>query len=42
MDIEAARQAVTMTVLPLPVAERLRQQARVRSTHYSTRIEGNR
>ncbi len=42
MTIEAARQAVTMTTLPLPVAERLRQQARVRSTHYSTRIEGNR
>ena len=42
MTIEAARQAVTMTTLPLPLAERLRQQARVRSTHYSTRIEGNR
>ncbi len=42
MTIEATRQAVTMTTLPLPIAERLRQQARVRSTHYSTRIEGNR
>jgi len=42
MTIEAARQAVTMTTLPLPVVEHLRQQARVRSTHYSTRIEGNR
>jgi len=42
MTIEAARQTVTMTTLPLPVAERLRQQALVRSTHYSTRIEGNR
>ena len=42
MEIEAARQAVSMTVLPFHVAERLRQQARVRSTHYSTHIEGNR
>jgi len=42
MTIEAARQTVTMTMLPLPVAERLRQRARVSSTHYSTRIEGNR
>ena len=42
MDIESARQIVKLTVLPPRVAERLRQQARVRSTHYSTRIEGNR
>jgi len=42
MDIEAARQTVKLTVLPPAVAEQLRQQARVRSTHYSTRIEGNR
>ena len=42
MDIESARQAVRLTVLPPQVVERLRQQARVRSTHYSTRIEGNR
>ena len=42
MEIEAARQTVTLTVLPPAIAEQLRQQARVRSTHYSTRIEGNR
>jgi Fic family protein len=42
MDIESARQAVKLTMLPPQVVERLRQQARVRSTHYSTRIEGNR
>ena len=42
MDIESARQAVKLTVLPPHVVERLRQAARVRSTHYSTRIEGNR
>jgi len=42
MEIEAARQTVQLTVLPPQVAEQLRQQARVCSTHYSTRIEGNR
>ena len=42
MEIEAARQTVRLTVLPPQVVEQLRQQARVRSTHYSTRIEGNR
>jgi len=42
MEIEAARQTVQLTVLPPQVAERLRQEARIRSTHYSTRIEGNR
>ena len=42
MAIEAARQTVRLTVLPPQVAERLRQDARLRSTHYSTRIEGNR
>jgi len=42
MEIEAARQSVQLTVLPPQVAERLRHEARVRSTHYSTRIEGNR
>ena len=36
MDVEG------LTTLPPAVAERLRQQAPVRSTHYSTRIEGNR
>ena len=42
MDIEAARQTVRLTTLPPAVAERLCQQARVRSTHYSTPVEGNR
>ena len=42
MEIEAARQTVQLTVLPPHLAERLRQQARLRSTHYSTQIEGNR
>jgi Fic family protein len=40
--IERVRQAVRMTVLPPIVTEQLRQQAHIRSTHYSTRIEGNR
>lgn len=40
--IERARAEVTLTVLPPAIVERLRLQARVRSTHYSTRIEGNR
>jgi len=40
--IERVRQAVRMTVLPPVVTEQLRQQAHIRSTHYSTRIEGNR
>ncbi len=42
MAIEAARAAVEHTPLP-PVAEaELRHHARLRSAHYSTRIEGNR
>ena len=40
--IEQARAEVGATTLPPVVAERLRQQARLRSTHFSTRIEGNR
>jgi len=40
--IERAREQVRLTLLPPVVAERLRLAARVRSTHYSTRIEGNR
>lgn len=42
LAIETARQTVRLTVLPPQIAERLRQSARVRSTHFSTRIEGNR
>ncbi len=40
--IEQARTQVKLTVLPPAVAEGLRMRARVRSTHFSTRIEGNR
>jgi Fic family protein len=42
MDIEAARTEVGRTPLPPTVEAELRRQARTRSTHYSTRIEGNR
>lgn len=42
MDIEAAREAVGTAVLHPATAESLRARARVRSTHFSTRIEGNR
>jgi Fic family protein len=42
MRIEAARAVVEHTPLPPAVEAQLRQRARVRSTHYSTRIEGNR
>ncbi len=41
-SIEAARTRVQMVVLPPTVAEGLRLRARIRSTHFSTRIEGNR
>ncbi len=40
--IEQARAEVKLTVLPPAMAESLRLRARVRSTHFSTRIEGNR
>src|SRR5215218_2046738 len=42
MEIEAARALVEQIPLPPAVQSELRRQARVRSTHYSTRIEGNR
>lgn len=42
MQIEAARVLVAQTLLPLAVEERLRERARLHSTHYSTYIEGNR
>jgi Fic family protein len=42
MAIEAARTAVQNTSLSLAAQAELRHQARVRSTHFSTRIEGNR
>lgn len=42
MGVEAARAVVEHTPLPAVVQEELRRRARLRSTHYSTRIEGNR
>lgn len=40
--IERVRETVRLSVLPPAVAEVLRLQANIRSTHYSTLIEGNR
>jgi cell filamentation protein, protein adenylyltransferase len=42
MAIEAARAVVEQLPLPPAVQSELRRRARIRSTHYSTRIEGNR
>jgi Fic family protein len=42
MDIEAARAVVEQITLPPTLQSELRRQARIRSTHYSTQIEGNR
>ncbi|WP_243688418.1 Fic family protein [Geotalea toluenoxydans] len=42
MNIEAVRVAVEHTPLAPAAEEELRRQVRLRSTHYSTRIEGNR
>ena len=42
MDIEAARAVVGQIHLPPADEAELRRRARIRSTHYSTRIEGNR
>ncbi|MEN6356898.1 MAG: Fic family protein [Armatimonadota bacterium] len=42
MDIEAARVVVESTPLPPAVQAELTRKARIRATHYSTRIEGNR
>lgn len=42
MDIEAARVVVENTHLPPAVQSELTRRARIRATHYSTRIEGNR
>jgi len=41
MQIEADRTVVEQTPLPLAVREELRRRARIRSTHYSNRIERN-
>lgn len=40
--LERPRTEMTLTVLPPVIAEDLRLRARVRSAHFSTRIEGNR
>lgn len=42
MEIESARAVVHHTPLPPAVEAELRQRARIRATHYSTHIEGNR
>lgn len=42
MRIEAAKQAVADLPMTAKAQARLRETARLRSTHYSTRIEGNR
>ena len=42
LRIEAAKEALGLMVIPPAVGTELRRMARVRSTHYSTRIEGNR
>lgn len=41
MDIEAARAVVEHTLLPPAAEAESRRCARIRSTHYSTRIERN-
>ncbi len=42
MTIEAAKAVVSEVPIPPAVEAELRRRARIRSTHYSTRIEGNR
>ena len=42
MEIEGARAVVEQVHLPLAVQSEMRNRARIRATHYSTRIEGNR
>jgi Fic family protein len=42
MEIEAARAVVEHVPLPPAVEAELRMRARIRATHYSTQIEGNR
>jgi Fic family protein len=42
MKIEAARTVIEQTPFTPAVLAQLRAQARIRATHYSTRIEGNR
>ena len=40
--IEAAREIVENLEMPLALERELRQEASVKMTHYSTKIEGNR
>ncbi len=42
LEVEAAKAIVKVTQFSPTVTEELRRRARVRSTHFSTRIEGNR
>jgi Fic family protein len=42
MEIEAARAVVEQVSLPPAIQSEMRNRARLRTTHYSTRIEGNR
>ena len=42
MDIEVSRQLVSMLPVSVQLLTSLRESARLTSTHYSTRIEGNR
>src|SRR3954452_12661396 len=42
MEIEAAKAVVEQIPLPAAVVSEMRNRARLRSTHYSTRIEGTR
>ncbi len=42
LEVEAARAVIEHTPIPPAAREELRRRARLRSTHYSTRIEGNR
>jgi Fic family protein len=42
MEVGAAAAVVEHLAIPSTIREELRRRARVRSTHYSTRIEGNR
>lgn len=42
MTIEGARRVVDLLPLPPDADLRLRQEARIRATHHSTKIEGNR
>ncbi len=42
MEVESARVVVDQTVFSPVIEAEMRQRARIRATHYSTRIEGNR